>query len=110
VFANRYAETITERVFGRRANLDVKAVTGQAFHPDGTPFERDDWPLMRATRGEKVADEELVYRLPDGTALRLLLSAAPVYDGEGHVVAAVVVGRDITQQDPGDSASLKRGL
>jgi hypothetical protein len=33
-----------------------------------------------------------------------------VYDPDGVIVAAVAVGRDITEQDDGDSASLDSGL
>jgi hypothetical protein len=33
-----------------------------------------------------------------------------VYDPDGEIVAAVAVGRNITEQEPGDSASLDSGL
>ena len=59
------------------------------LRPDGSPYDRDDWPILRATRGEKVADEELVYRLPDGNSIRLRLGTAPVYGPDGDIVAAV---------------------
>jgi PAS domain-containing protein len=110
VFANRYAETMTERRFGRPSNLDVNDLEGEVLHPDGRPCEREDWPIMRAARGEKVADEELVYRLPDGAEMTFRISSAPVYDPDGVIVAAVAVGRDITEQKSGDSASLGSGL
>ena len=106
VFANRYAETITERTFGRLSKLDLNEVEGEVLHPDGRLYERADWPIMRATRGEKVADEECVYRLPDGAQMTFRISSAPVFDPDGAIVAAVAVGRDITEQDGGDSASL----
>jgi PAS domain-containing protein len=110
VFANRYAETITERSFGRLSKLDLNAVEGEVLHPDGRLYERADWPIMRATRGEKVADEECVYRLPGGAQMTFRISSAPVFDPDGAIVAAVAVGRDITEQDGGDSASLQHGL
>jgi PAS domain-containing protein len=110
IFANRFAETMTERRFGRPSNLDVNELEGQVLHPDGRPYEREDWPIMRAARGEKVADEELVYRLPDGAEMSFRISSAPVYDPDGAIVAAVAVGRDITEQKSGDSASLDSGL
>jgi PAS domain-containing protein len=110
IFANRHAETITARSLGREPTLDVNEFEGEVLHPDGSPYERNEWPIIRATRGEKVADEELIYRLPDGTSMRFRLSAAPVYGPDGDIVAAVAVGRDISKQEPGDSASLERGL
>jgi PAS domain S-box-containing protein len=106
VFANGYARTITERILGRRANLDLNLIEGEVLHPDGRRIERADWPLMRATRGEKVADQECVYRLPDGTSMKFRISSAPVYDADGGIVAAVAVGRDITEHEDPDSASL----
>jgi PAS domain-containing protein len=110
VFANRYAETMTEQTFGRPSNLDINELEGEVLHPDGRPYARDDWPLMRAVRGEKVADEVCRYRLPDGSEMTFRISSAPVYDPDGAIVAAVAVGRDITEQADGDSASLERGL
>ena len=65
---------------------------------------------MRAARGEKVTDEECVYRLPDGAAMTFRISSAPVYDPDGGIVAAVAVARDVTKQERGDSASLDAGL
>jgi len=110
IFANRHAETFGETSMGREPTLDVTEFEGEVLRPDGSPYERDDWPIMRATRGEKVADEELIYRLPDGTSVRFRLSAAPVYGPDGDIVAAVAVGRDISKQETDDSASLERGL
>lgn len=110
LFANRYAETITQRSLGRPSKLDLSDLEGEIFYPDGRKYDQADWPIMRAACGEKVSDEECVYRLPDGAAMTVLISSAPVYDTEGQVVAAVAVARDVTEQDGGDSASLSPGL
>jgi PAS domain-containing protein len=110
VFANRYAETITERSLGRPAKLDLNDVEGEVLYPDGSPYAREEWPIMRAIRGEKVADDECRYRLPDGSEMAFRISCAPVLDPDGAIVAAVAVGRDITEQADGDSASLDSGL
>ena len=110
LFANSYAKGMMESTLGRPSNLDLNTFEGEVLHPDGREYERRQWPIMRATRGEKVADEEVLYRVADGSAMRLRISAAPVYDPDGEIVAAVAVGRDITEQEPGDSASLDTGL
>ena len=110
LFANRFAETLTEQRLGRPSKLGLSDLEGEVLHPDGRPFEQSEWPIMRATRGEKVADEECLYRLPDGSTMKLRISAAPVHDSDGGIVAAVAVGRDVSEQDRGDSASLERGL
>jgi PAS domain-containing protein len=110
LFANGYAKGMMETSLGRPSNLDLNALEGEVLHPDGREYERAQWPIMRATRGEKVADEVVLYQVADGTSMRLRISAAPVYDPDGEIVAAVAVGRDITEQEPGDSASLDPGL
>jgi PAS domain-containing protein len=110
LFANGYAKGMMESSLGRPSNLDLNTVEGEVLHPDGRRYERAEWPIMRATRGEKVADEEVLYRVADGTSMRLRISAAPVYDPDGEIVAAVAVGRDISEQGRGDSASLDPGL
>lgn len=106
LFANRFAEGLTEPHLGRPANLDLNSLEGEVLHPDGTPYEREDWPIMRAARGEKVSDEECIYRIPDGASMTVRVSAAPVQDSGGAIVAAVAVGRDVSEQEGGDSASL----
>jgi PAS domain-containing protein len=109
VFVNRYAETFTERAFGRAPVRDLDEIEGEVLYADGQPCERRQWPIMRAARGEKVPDQELLYRLPSGASIRFRVSAAPVYGPDGDIVAAVAVARDI-EQETSDSASLERGL
>jgi len=55
-------------------------------------------PLSRALRGEQVDDTDIVITLPPLDRRHVLrVNAAPIRDESGHVVAAVAVGRDITQ-------------
>jgi hypothetical protein len=110
VFANKYAETLGASRLGRPPKLDLDEMEGEVLRPDGSPYERDAWPLIRATKGEKVTDAPLVYVLPDGRSVSLLISAAPIEDEDGKVVAAVAIGREVAQQEDADSASLDRGL
>jgi PAS domain-containing protein len=110
LFANGFAKGMMESTLGRPSNLDLNTFEGEVLHSDGREYERGEWPIMRATRGEKVADEEVLYRVGDGTSVRLRISAAPVYDPDGEIVAAVAIGRDISEHEPGDSASLDTGL
>jgi hypothetical protein len=109
VFVNRYAETFTERAFGRAPVRNLDEIEGEVLYPGGKVCERDDWPILRAARGEKVPDQELIYRLPGGASLRFRVSAAPVYGPDGDIVAAVAVAREI-EQETSDSASLEHGL
>jgi PAS domain-containing protein len=62
-----------------------------------SPLGDDELPLARAIRsGETVRDQELVRIDPQGRRLWLLCSAAPIRDGEGHIVAGIEVWSDIT--------------
>jgi PAS domain-containing protein len=110
VFANRFAETLTQRQLGRPTNLDVANPEGEVRRPDGSIYPREEWPLTRATRGEKVTDDPCTYVLPDGKSISLLISAAPIEDAAGKVVAAVMIARDVSEQEDADSASLREGL
>lgn len=65
--------------------------------PDGTEYALESWPLVGPVReGEAAHGEEIVLTRPDGTRLRLLMSAIPLKDDEGRVVAAVGTCEDIT--------------
>src|SRR5215212_1746232 len=69
------------------------------FHPDGRPYEMEEWPLMRSIRsGEEVRDEPFVYPLADSTRLLVRCDSYPIYDDEGRIVAGVLVAHDITEQ------------
>lgn len=69
------------------------------YHPDGRPYTADEYPLARALRtGETVTDEEASFTRADGTRGTLRISAAPIRDDEGHIVAAVAVFQDITER------------
>jgi PAS domain S-box-containing protein len=66
---------------------------------DGTPAPLDQWAAPRALRGETVANA--VYRLrrkDTGESWIGSYSFAPIRDKDGAIIGAVVVGRDITEQ------------
>jgi serine phosphatase RsbU (regulator of sigma subunit)/PAS domain-containing protein len=68
-----------------------------AWHTDGRPYTRAEWPLARSlTRGEVVRGEEMEFAAPDGSRRVLEANAAPIRDGMGTIVAAVVVVQDVT--------------
>ena len=67
---------------------------------DGTPYPPEELALTRALRaGEVVEGEEWVVRRPDGSQVRLLGSAAPLRDGRGRRLGAVLVMRDVTERE-----------
>jgi hypothetical protein len=110
LFANQFAETIGTEQLGRPPKLTLNDLEGELLGPDGSAVARDAWPLIRASKGEKVTDARLTYMLPNGRSVALLVSAAPIQDTDGTVVAAVAIGREANEQDDAGSASLEDGL
>jgi two-component system cell cycle sensor histidine kinase/response regulator CckA len=58
-----------------------------ALHEDGTPYDPSEYPIARALTGEVVDQEEMRYRRGDGSITWLVVSAAPLRDASGRIVA-----------------------
>lgn len=54
--------------------------TWKGFDANGRLLEVDEWPIVRALRGEVVRGAELQYVQPDGYRMRLRVDAAPVME------------------------------
>jgi EAL domain-containing protein (putative c-di-GMP-specific phosphodiesterase class I)/signal transduction histidine kinase/CheY-like chemotaxis protein len=69
-----------------------------AFLPDGTaPFPTDQFPLVRALRGEETGEQEILIRnanMPAGVIISAI--GRPLRDPNGLIVGASVVFRDVT--------------
>ena len=71
----------------------------QGFHPDGRPYQPEEWPVIRAIRtGELVTNEEVEILRSDGTRATLNINAALVRDSEGRIVAGIAISYDITER------------
>jgi PAS domain S-box-containing protein len=69
------------------------------FHPDGSPYAPDELPLSRAAiKGETTKNNECIIRRPTGEERWVLSNAAPVYDKDRKIVAAMAVFSDITER------------
>jgi len=69
------------------------------YLPDGkTPLETGAIPLLRALRGERVRDVELVIRTGDGSQRAVLVNGQPITDARGRKLGAVVAAHDITEE------------
>ncbi|XXF77831.1 PAS domain-containing protein [Myxococcaceae bacterium GXIMD 01537] len=98
VLSNRELERLWRHGF--RELGDLEDWPGwKGFRPDGTEYAREDWPLARALEeGEVVAAEVIRVRRGDGTWGEHEVSAAPVRDGAGNIVAAVATMLDVTDR------------
>jgi PAS domain S-box-containing protein len=106
VFTNTEAQQWTEQVLGQRVpselgqyrDLQIRS-NFQMLHPDGRSYEVEEWPLTRSIRsGEEIRDEEIIYRLADGSRLWSRYNSSPIHNDEGRIVAGVAVVYDITEQ------------
>ena len=71
----------------------------RASHVDGRPYDREQWPHVRALRdGEVVHGEEMVVERSDGTTAVIVVSSAPIRDEHGEIVASVTAFDDVTEQ------------
>ena len=69
------------------------------WRPDsGEKLGFEDWPRMRALRGEKVLGEIIDIERFDGSKRTMFNAASPVRDAEGVIQGAVGVMVDITEQ------------
>ncbi|MGO9599547.1 MAG: PAS domain S-box protein [Isosphaeraceae bacterium] len=76
------------------------------LHADGSRYEPQEWPIMRALRqGEVVQDEEIDLVCGDGSRLTIGANAGPVLGASGQVVAAVAAFHDITDRKQAERLS-----
>jgi PAS domain S-box-containing protein len=72
-------------------------VDWQGFHADGRPLKNHEWPMARAIElGETVVDDQIEIVRGDGTRGTILVSAAPIREDGGTVIAGVVTVTEIT--------------
>src|SRR5664279_4959236 len=72
-----------------------KSVLFQFRRPDGTLLAEEEFPLVRALRGETAIEEFLATALNSGESLHVRSAAAPILEN-GQVVGAVAILTDIT--------------
>jgi signal transduction histidine kinase/PAS domain-containing protein len=73
---------------------------GRGFHGEGgRPYEPGEWPLARAVeRGETVRGEEIDFLRGDETRGTMSVTAAPIRDVDGRVIAGVAIFEDVTER------------
>ncbi|MHB9075070.1 MAG: hybrid sensor histidine kinase/response regulator [Desulfobaccales bacterium] len=99
ILTNRRAETIWQQPPDSLGDLEHFRQIPR-FYPDGRSCPPDELPLGRAlTLGETVMDEEHLLHRDDGDhlqAVHLNVSATPIRDRDGSIIAAVATYTDIT--------------
>jgi DNA-binding NarL/FixJ family response regulator/signal transduction histidine kinase len=110
IFRNREAQQMRDRSLRQAWATYLEDAGGfQMYHPDGRPYESEEWPLMRSIRdGEEVRAEEFIYPLADGSEHFLRCDSTPIYDEEGRIVAGIVVAYDITERKQAEQEITRR--
>ena len=70
----------------------------RATFPDGRPLAKEDWPIVRALRGEVVDSQELRITRLDGAEGWIHAQAAPIRRDDGTIEAAVSTAVDVTAE------------
>jgi len=97
IFANRQIENVWRHPMRDSQTIDdYQHWVG--YHPDGRRYKGEDWPLARAiAKGEVITNEDTQIVRGDGSRAVLSISAAPVRNAEGEIVAGVVICQDVTE-------------
>ncbi len=98
LLSNKQAQAIWNETIAEEHNLEEYRLF-QGVHPDGRPYQPQEFPLSRAIAfGETVMDEEIEIPLTNGHSQILCLSAKPVKNLAGRTVAGVVMFYDISDR------------
>lgn len=80
----------------RGKSFEEQMVNMHVEKADGTPFEMQYFPSVRALTGETVRGVPVIVHRADDSIVWLLFSSSPVFDPEGRTVGAVNTFADIT--------------
>jgi PAS domain S-box-containing protein len=71
---------------------------GELFDGNGAHIAAEDWPLMRALRGERTNGKECRLINLGGDCSEIVFNARPLQDVSGQIVGAIATLTDITHQ------------
>jgi PAS domain S-box-containing protein len=79
-------------------DLDGDAVVEGLLDSAGGPVRRDDLPLYRALRGERLHNEEMVLQTGEQRPRSCLIHAQPIVGADGQLIGAVQAVQDVTRR------------
>lgn len=88
----------SRQAFVAETETEYPMASWQILHRDRTPYERNELPLARALYLGETCDEEFVVRRDNQEDRHALAHAAPIYDSDQNIIAAIVVFLDITDR------------
>lgn len=94
---NPACESLLGRGVVPGAPLEIHASTYGLFTSEGDLYQTEQLPVVRALRGETVIGENMLVRRPDQPETIVRVSCSPLTGLDGHIVGAVAILHDITQ-------------
>ena len=91
-----------ERIFGYTAEEAVGRPITMLFPADR--LEEEERIIARIRSGERVEHFDTVRLRKDGTAIPISLTISPLKDGEGRIIGASKIARDITERKRAEAA------
>src|ERR1700692_4932294 len=76
----------------------VQSIWGELLDVNGAHIAAEDWPLMRALRGQYTNGKECRLINRGGSCSDLVFNACPIHDLSGEIVGAVATLTDIAHQ------------
>lgn len=76
----------------------VQSIWGELLDVNGAHIAAEDWPLMRALRGQYTNGKECRLINVGGSCSELVFNACPIHDVSGKIVGAVATLTDIAHQ------------
>ncbi|HET7423666.1 MAG TPA: PAS domain S-box protein [Gemmatimonadales bacterium] len=94
-----FANSASRRIWGEGTGSDRAWLVHR-----GRPATEADSALARALKGEPTQDDLVRIDLPDGTLRMVMTSAVPVRRPAGEIGGAIVLHRDVTEQQAAEEA------
>src|SRR6202047_1296978 len=93
-----------ERLFGYAPEEIIGRAVSLLIPPDRPHEEAQAHIPARLLRGERISHFEAVRRRKDGRLIDVSLSISPIRDGNGRIVGASKIARDITERKKAEAA------
>jgi len=99
LLANTLATAILGRGIAPNASSDDLSQVYAAYLGDSDEiYPAEKLPIVRGMLGEITKVDDMVVHRPDGVHIPLEVSGAPIRDGQGNIVASVIVFQDISER------------
>jgi PAS domain S-box-containing protein len=94
-----------ERIFGYTAT-EMIGTSIRRLIPEDRQMEEDE-TLAKIRRGERIEHFETIRRRKDGSLVNIALTISPIRDGDGTVVGASKIARDISEAKRAESERIR---